>query len=193
MPYNLYMGEHRAADVDYDTPVGSAAAGLATIDLAGLGLAEDRYYYFVCRAESDAGVEEANTDAVHVRISDGDLVGPAPNPLLSASVRPTAGGKVTLDFIYSDAGQRAAPAAVQVARDSGSGYDWDSLVQSITIPGGCHRSVELDPVYGDGEMVRLACRVVSADGTPSGVTALPAVVADSSAPDAVDYIEVEQA
>jgi len=194
--YNVYYGAGGEANIDWSAPVGHVAAGVATIDLAGLGLAEDADHFFGLRAESDSGVEETHADrVVRVRVSGGELVGPPPNPLVSASARPAAGGKVQLDFFYSTVGAAGEATGVEVAtRASGSRPDFVAdLLQTVAITRTGARSVLLDASFSHGEVVRLAARAVTAAGTGGPATLLEAVVADAQAPADVNHLVAEQA
>jgi len=192
--YNVYGPAARPADIDYGTLLAHVAPGAATVDLAGLALAEDADWWFAVRCESSAGVEETHTDrVVRVRISGGVLVGPPPNGLVTASARAVAAGRIELAYYYRSTGQLAAPASVQVARVVAGVIDWSSLVQTVALLADRTHRVTLDDTWADGESVQLAVRAVTSASVAGPHTVLDAVSADASAPAAVDYLTGAQA
>lgn len=190
--YNIYQGQARADQIDYDTPVAYLRAGVAQANLVDLGLAEDTDWYFGCRAVSSKGVEEENTTVTtRVRIESGAMIGPPPNAIASASVVAIAAGSLSLSFRYNARGEAATATAVQVALVTGGVADWSSPLDTISIAGTCRKSAELGP-FDHGSTVRLALRAVTAGGVGGAEYRLDPVVADSVGPGAVDYLIAAQ-
>jgi len=184
--YNWYYGVGGPDSIDYTTIIAHASPGVTTVDITGLGLAEDTDYWFACRAISDAGVEEENTDRiVRVRISGGALVGPPPNKPAWAAAQAAAGGKVTIRAFYSDRGELAAAVGLQVAPVTAGVPDWGNLLTTIAVGGTGHYIETPSDVFADGEPLRFAVRAVTAAGAVSGHVLTNAVTADSAAPPAV--------
>jgi len=193
--YVAYIGPV-AADmsyqIDYETPVAYAPPGSTQIEIAGQSLA-DGVWAIGLRCTSSAGVEETNTDrVVIVEIAGGVLLYPQPNGIVAASARAVAGAKMELSFTYSARREAGTAAGIQVAELVGGSPDWDNLLQTIAMRGTCRMTRVLDEVFDHGEVVRLAVRAVSDQGTAGPALLLDPVTADSVGPDPVDYLTVSQ-
>ena len=192
--YRIYRGVGGVDSIDWTTPVGTVPAGTGTKALAGLGHVADQVYYYGLRAVSDSGVEEDGTgQIVRVVVDDaGNLIGSPPNAITSASAEAVAAGKVRLYAYYKAFGSEAIATGVQVALVTAGAPDWDTPLQTITISRSTRINVVLDETFTDGQTVRLAVRAVTAAGVGGKVRHLNPVVADSSAPEAVEYAEASQ-
>ena len=189
--YNIYRGKGSAAAIDYDTPVGTVAAGVASVDLVGLGHVEGTAYYYAARAVSDAGVESATGAICRVRVDGGVVGDQLPNKLLSAIARPAAGGRIEVEWLYSSQGEKGVARAVEVALVTGGVADWDDPLATYSIRGTTARRSVVPHVFADATSVVLALRATAANGSPGPEIQTAAVVVDSTPPAAVAALGVE--
>ncbi|MCK4625738.1 MAG: hypothetical protein KAV00_10535 [Phycisphaerae bacterium] len=193
--YRFYRGVGSADAIDWTTVVGTAPAGTGTKDLVGLGHTPDVEYFYGIRAVSDSAVEEENTDRI-VRVmvdSLGNLIGPPPNAVHSARAYAVAGGKIEIEITYVSRGQHGVASAVQIAEITGGVPDWVSPLAEVSVGSKTsHKTAKPAKVFEHDTTIRLAVRAITAAGASGPVKRLSPVVADSEAPAAVDYVEVEQ-
>ena len=192
--YRVYGPALSAANINYTTPIAYVPAGTATVEVAGLALAEDTDWWIAVRAVSACGVEEETGSLACVHISGGVLIGPPPNRIASATVRPAAAGTLQLDAFYSDVGAAAVATSVRVVRIDGRGnMDWDlAPIDTIAIAGTARIRQALTPTYRHGETVRLAMRAYTALGRGGPIYRLGPVAAAAQGPPAVDYVSLTQ-
>jgi len=193
--YNLYRADTVEA-LFTGSPVAQIPAGenVFTVEHDD----ETAAWYGITTVSAE-GVE--NTDQVRVIYCDvagGVLNGARPNAIAWASARAVASAKIELAFEYDAAEQAGAATGIQVARctgPDGAGADWDSPIQTISVPGSILKTVTLDPAYNDGETVYLAIRAVTAAGDAGPVLSPEGspVVADSTGPAANELLTAQQA
>jgi hypothetical protein len=193
--YLLYRGAGSPNEIDYAAPVGVAQAGAATVLTdAGVSHADGRWS-FCLRAVSDAGVEEANTDAITVIVEDGELLGEQPAGVLGGRVTPLAGGFLRVELALSVGDGQATPAQVLLAERPPTGttadIDWDGPLALWSIKGPLTALRATIGPYADSQTVWLAARTANSLGGRSPVTLLPPAVADAVGPDPVTSVSVE--
>jgi len=184
--YNLYRGEAFPTAINYAAPVAFVAAGTHSIVLDPSGLTPGTVYYFALRAVSAAGVEEANTNKI-VRVvvdAEGVLASAVPPAIAAASALALAAGKVQVRAKTLAVGRTVGVCTLQLAQLVGGVFAWASPLATASIPVGRPMLVTMAPsaTFADGATVRLALRLVNADGVAGPVMALPPLVARSAAP-----------
>lgn len=188
--YELCAGRTMES-IDYDAPVALTAPGVSSTAIA----LTDGTWWLACRSVSAAGVESDPSKVLRVEIENGALLDPRPNPIAPGSVvaLPGPGGKVHLEFAYHAQNAPAAATRVAVVRRAADGaLDWSSPIQTIPISGDTHWSGDLDGVYADRELVKLAIRAETAAGRGGRETVCLPVVADAAAPPAASTLTATQ-
>lgn len=178
--YMLYRGLATASAIDYDVPVGAAAAGAVAItNYPSYPMAASTVYWFGLRAVNPGGAEESNTSQVLRVETDGDgaplpLV---PNPPSKLRASPKAGGKCLVLWNYEHAGEQITPDHWHVYHDDGTGtMDWGNTV------GTAYGMSFLSEAYGSGTTVKFGVRSVSGAGAEEPNTTTTTCVADAEGP-----------
>ena len=141
---------------------------------------------------TSAQVESDRARVASAEISGGELVGSRPNRLASARARATAGGGVEVDLVYVARGQEAAASTVQIAQVTRKVPDWGSPLASPAIGSKVSAVTVSVGTFAHEQTVRLAARAVTAAGVAGPILRLAPVVALTTGPSAVDYLEGEQ-
>lgn len=198
MPYNIYMGTGATADsIDWATVIATAASGLATKAIAGLGLVPG-IYWFGIRAESEAAVEEDGKACI-VRLEigqDGEAVAARPNPIWSARAEALAAGSVRVRFNYDSTGQVGVAARVRVAggtsRLQAADVDWVNYLGTAACAGSRNGTVTLSGTWTHGTTLWLWARAETSGGVGGRALELPPIVIRATGPAAVAWIEAEE-
>ena len=194
--YRIYRGTDGGgrASIDWTAVVDTVAAGTGQINIAQ---ADDTDYWYGLTAVSDSGIESTVKRVLHCKIESGVLGGPRPNAMIFARVERTAAGKIKYHIQYAAAGAVGVATKIEFAEctgPGGAGADWSSPIDTINISGDAFGSGTLTPTWTHGQTVHLACRAVTAAGD-AGEVMIPEgspVVADTTGPEAREYIKVTQ-
>jgi len=114
--YNLYRGPSRET-VDFDVPVGQAAAGAATVtEFSGLHPTGTGAYVYCVRGVGPGGQETEAHDTAHYEVDyvDGVRTSPAPAPVASIAAQPYAGGQALLTVVVDQSLGRVPAATLCV-------------------------------------------------------------------------------
>ncbi len=185
--YNLYRGVGSSEAVDFDHPVGAAGGGASSVmNFSWRPHAASTRYCYRVKSIGGGGVESAASVPAAVAEFDalGALVGLRPNGPTGFLVRPVAGGKFGLRWVYVSRFEEAAPDHFAVFHDGGTGsVDYATVV--ATVP---HRSGRAHYGYTSAAFAHDARRVwgvraVTAGGVDDGNVTVAFAWADAAAPE----------
>ena len=187
---------YRSQDGDVDNFVAQAfmATDAESVTIAGQDLPADTKWHYIRRAVCPHGEESPDSKppcVIHIDDA-GDAEGSAPNPPVSLSATPTAGGKIKLRWRYSCLNQIVKPTAFRVYIDSGSGFDFSTPDDTVTAPGGLDRAGGSQEINWEsdalthGTTYRFVVRSYnSTTGAETQKTNAAAAVADDTGPAAI--------
>lgn len=192
--YNLYRAATQGGLLT-NSPIATNIPGDTDFVIAH---ADDTDWWYGITTVSSMGIE--NRDEMRVifqSVAGGSLAGPLPNAVTWSRVRPVADGAIELTFEYDATGQPGKATGIQVFRATGpdaGGADFDSPLETISIPGSISKKVTLADSYAHGETVWIVLRAVTALGDQGSVN-IPEnspVVADAVGPAANSRLVASQ-
>jgi len=186
--YDIYRGQD--GRINYETPVATMWPGQEVVEIADQDLPANTTWHYVRRAVRlcCCGKESDDSHACIVRIaSDGQSIGPSPNPPTDILAEPIAGGAIRLRWRYEPGGQAVAPETFSISLDT---LDNEvGVVPAGFAIGGVY--VWLSEPFEHGRLVRLCVRSAGRDGARSSNTYFVSAVADAQGPEAIHGLLVE--
>ena len=131
------------------------------------------------------GRESAASDPCIIYIdADGDMIAARPNAPGHVGIRPLAGGKFRLRWIYNPADQQVSPSGFRIYADTGSGFDYTTPTATVGYSGAYAHSWDSD-AYSHGSLVRFVIRAYSDSGGETQNSRHVAATADDTGPAAI--------
>lgn len=199
--YNLYRGGSQET-VDFNAPVGQAAAGAAAIaEFSNLHPTGTGTYVYCVRGVGPGGHEtEAHDTAFYeVDYESGVRTAPAPGPVVSFAAQPHVGGAAMLTVVVDHSLGRVPTASLRVCYGDGEVPDICNLLP-VPVPSGSGRHVVrfvVTPALpgqppGPND-IRVSWRIQprSAEGVLGEASAIVFVELDSEGPPALSDFVVE--
>ncbi len=195
--YNLYRGAEQKSAIDWDSPVGAAAADATSIrNFPWISHAADEDWVYGVRAIGGGGVEEQTThNCVRARFDGaGDLRDAVPNAPFALAAVPGSGGTLAVEWLYSAAGQEVAPSVFRVYHDNGTGtMDWVTPIGSVSYVAGVQAFSFATGAYSHGTRVQVGVRAESAAGDEETSTRTVTTTAIATPPAALAFVHAREA
>jgi len=187
--HTIYRGQD--GNMNYNDVQAVMELADSQIAISNQDLPVNTNWRYIRRQVSYCGLESADSPVCDVKIdSSGDVRLAAPNPPLSLTATPQAGGKIKLQWRYSTYNQAVAPTGFRVYIDSGSGFDFETPTATVSAPSVLSRIAGYDfswtsDALSHGTTYRFCVQSYKTASGETQNTNYVAAVADSVGPNAI--------
>lgn len=186
--YRVYRG--RDGVIDYNTVQALMTLDATSVSMTNQNLPANSIWHYARKRVSDCGLESPPSPMHKIVInSEGSMILSTPNVVQGLVINQLTGGILELRWRYLSTGQEIIPTGFKIYMDSGSGFDFDDPVATVTY----RRSVEhkwKSPLLVHGQTYKFCIRSYAANAGETINTDFVAAKADAQGPAAAEGLSV---
>jgi len=178
--HRVYRGQDGV--IDHNNVVGRMGLNDASVSLANQDLPAGSIWHYVRRQVSECDLESPDSPPCVVVIdSAGEMISNTPNTPANVKIEQVAGGKLRLRWRYIPTGQEIIPTGFHIYMDSGSGFDFDTPLDTVAYRRQIEHSWTSDALT-HGQRYKFIVRSYAASAGYSSNTDYVAALADAIGP-----------
>ena len=178
--HRIYSGQDGV--IDYNNVVGRMGLNDASVSLANQDLPAGSIWHYIRRQVSECDLESPDSPPCVVVIdSAGEMISNTPNTPANVKIEQVAGGKLRLRWRYIPTGQEIIPTGFNIYMDSGSGFDFDTPLDTVAYRRQIEHSWTSDALT-HGQRYKFIVRSYAASAGYSSNTDYVAALADAIGP-----------
>ena len=180
----VYRGQD--GDIDYDIIQAVMTDGDASVSISLQDLPASTIWHYLRRAFSDCGIESPDSYLCIVVINEnGDMIGDTPNGPSDLAIEQLIGGKLRLRWRYNLTDQEIAPTGFNIYVDTGSGFDFDTPVDTLAYVSGKWEFKWDSLALSHGSLYRYIVRSYRTGAGENNNSVIVSAKADSQGPAAI--------